>query len=289
MKRAVLYARVSSDDRQEEDRNLLGQLDMCRRYAQSRDYQVVAELHEDDRGASGAAFDLPQLNHIRDLACSEAFDVLIVRELDRLSRSLAKQLFVENELQRHGVEIEYVLDKYSDTPEGNLVKHVKASIAEFERLKIGERVMQGRELQVKSGNVLVGIPPFGYRLVNRANQWTLEINAAEAQIVRQISAGIPRVMRMAFLLARIVSTSSLHADKVPTPADLRGAPYTKKRGQEIGIGSPSSGYWKTRPMLAPGIGGKPPRAMVNVSWRQESNGWQFRCRQLSVRRHGRPL
>lgn len=230
MKRAVLYARVSSDDRQEEDRNLLGQLDMCRRYAQSRDYQVVAELHEDDRGASGAAFDLPQLNHVRDLACSEAFDVLIVRELDRLSRSLAKQLFVENELQRHGVEIEYVLDKYSDTPDGNLVKHVKASIAEFERLKIGERVMRGRELQVKLGNVLPGIPPFGYRPVHRANQWTLEINAAEAPIVRQIFRWYTEGDEDGVPLGTHRIHKRLHADKVPTPADLRGVPHTKKRG-----------------------------------------------------------
>ena len=32
-KRAVLYARVSGDDRHREDRNLIGQLDMCRTFA----------------------------------------------------------------------------------------------------------------------------------------------------------------------------------------------------------------------------------------------------------------
>jgi site-specific DNA recombinase len=230
MKRAVLYARVSSDDRQEEDRNLLGQLDMCRQYAQSRDYQIVAELHEDDRGASGAAFDLPQLNHVRDLACSGAFDVLIVRELDRLSRSLAKQLFVEHELRRRGVEIEYVLDRYPDTPEGNLVKHVKASIAEFERLKIAERAIRGRELQVKSGNVVLGIPPFGYRLVRCNNQWMLEINAAEAQIVRQIFRWYTEGDEDGVPIGTYRIHKRLHADKVPAPADLRDALHTKKRG-----------------------------------------------------------
>jgi site-specific DNA recombinase len=94
-RRAVLYARVSGDDRQSEDRNLLSQLDMCRTYAQDRGYQIMAELHEDDQGASGAEFELPQLNHIRDLARAKAFDVLVVRELDRLSRNLAKQLTLE--------------------------------------------------------------------------------------------------------------------------------------------------------------------------------------------------
>jgi DNA invertase Pin-like site-specific DNA recombinase len=54
-KRAVLYARVSSDDRGKDGRNLSGQLEMCRDYAERCSWLVVAELAEDDRGASGAA------------------------------------------------------------------------------------------------------------------------------------------------------------------------------------------------------------------------------------------
>ena len=49
MIRAVLYARVSSDDRGKEGRNLAGQLEMGREYAQERGYAIVAELAEDDR------------------------------------------------------------------------------------------------------------------------------------------------------------------------------------------------------------------------------------------------
>ena len=135
MKRAVLYARVSSDDRGKEDRNLLGQLDMCREYASAHGWEVVEELAEDDRGASGASFELPQLLKALNMASSQTFDVLIVREIDRLSRRLAKQLIVEEEFKRHGVDIEYVLGEYDETPEGVLLKNVRAVIAEYERLK----------------------------------------------------------------------------------------------------------------------------------------------------------
>ena len=48
-KRAVLYARVSSDDTGKNGRNLKGQLDMCREYAQENGQMIVAELAEDDR------------------------------------------------------------------------------------------------------------------------------------------------------------------------------------------------------------------------------------------------
>jgi DNA invertase Pin-like site-specific DNA recombinase len=73
-KRAVLYARVSGDDRGREGRNLVGQLEMCREYAKKRAYTIVAELAEDDSGASGASFELPRLNEVRDLAQAGLFD-----------------------------------------------------------------------------------------------------------------------------------------------------------------------------------------------------------------------
>ena len=45
-KRAVLYARVSGDDRHREDRDLIGKLDRCREYAQQRGHEIIAELNE---------------------------------------------------------------------------------------------------------------------------------------------------------------------------------------------------------------------------------------------------
>ena len=186
-KRAVLYARVSSDDSRKDGRNLAGQLDMCRKYALEHGYTITAELHEDDRGASGAAFELPQLNRVREMAAAGEFDALIVREIDRLSRSLAKQLIVEEELRRAGVEVEYVLGEYPDTIEGGLMKNLRASIAEYERLKIHERMTRGRELKVKAGSVMMhGRPPFGYRTAERAGRFVLEVNESEAQTVRLI-------------------------------------------------------------------------------------------------------
>ncbi len=142
-KRAVLYARVSKDDTRNDGRNLDGQLEMCREYAQAHGWHVVAELAEDDRGASGASFELPQLNRVREMAQDSEFDILVVREIDRLSRSLAKQLIVEEELKRHGVQIKYALSEYPDTPEGSLMKNIRATIAEYEREKSGSVWSEG--------------------------------------------------------------------------------------------------------------------------------------------------
>ena len=149
-KRAVLYARVSSDDRHNESLNLNGQLALCREYALRQDHAIVAELAEDDRGASGAAFELPQLSRALEMARARSFDVLIVRELDRLSRNLVKQLTVEAELKSAGVKIEYALSEYPDTPEGNLSKQIRAAIAEFEREQIKTRTTRARAYMPKT-------------------------------------------------------------------------------------------------------------------------------------------
>ncbi len=188
-KRAVTYARVSGDDRGNEGRNLSGQLAMCKEYAVTKGYAVIAELAEDDRGASGASFELPQLGKVLELSRDRAFDVLIVREIDRLSRKLAKQLIVEEWLKREGVGIEYVLGEYPDTPEGNLMKHVRAVVAEYEREKIRERMLRGKRLKVKAGSVMTNgfaSPPYGYKVIMVGNNYQLEVYESEAQIVRMI-------------------------------------------------------------------------------------------------------
>lgn len=188
LERAVIYARTSGDDSKQEGRNIKGQLDEGRGHCAEKNYRIVAELAEDEKKhTSGHEIDLPELNKIREMARAGEFDVLVVRELDRLSRSLAKQLIVEEELRRVGVRVEYVLAEYDDTPEGRLNKHLRATIAEYEREKIRERVTRGRRNYVKAGNVLVaGRPPYGYRVVNQDGKMTLEICESESRIVQLI-------------------------------------------------------------------------------------------------------
>ena len=182
-KRTVIYARVSGDDTRNDGRNLEGQLEMGREFAQDKGYAIVAELSEDDRGASGANIDLPQLNRIRALAQDNEFDVLVVREIDRLSRNLAKQLIIEEEMKKAGVTIEYVLADYEDSPEGRLNKHIRATIAEYEREKIRERMIRGKRNKAKQGKVArFNFAPYGYDCVDGQ----LIINDEEAQVVRKI-------------------------------------------------------------------------------------------------------
>ena len=121
------------------------------------------------------------------MAQAREFDVLVVREMDRLSRRLAKQLIIEEELKRAGVEIEYVLATYEDNPEGNLSKQIKAVVSEYERLKINERMSRGRRVKARSGSIIAtSHPPYGYNFLVEGGKTSLEINPKEAEIVKLV-------------------------------------------------------------------------------------------------------
>lgn len=183
--RAVLYARVSSDDAQSDGRGLAGQLELCRDFARERGYTVVAELSEDARRiTSGADWNLPEINRALEMARAGEIDAVITRELDRFARDLGKQLFFENEFNRFGAQVIYVLEEYDDTPEGQLTKNIRGVIAEYERVKIKQRMARGRDQFVKAGGTLCGGAgaPYGYDLDNNR----LKINEETAKHVKRI-------------------------------------------------------------------------------------------------------
>ena len=225
-KRAVLYARVSGDDTSKDGRNLAGQLDMCREYAQRQGWQVIAELAEDERGVSGARMDVPELSRALDMAESGSFDVLVVREMDRFARKLAKQLVVEEQFKRAGVGVVYVLEEYDDTPEGRLGKHVRATIAEYEREKTRERTLRGRRRSVMAGNVMLhaGGAPYGYRKIEKDGRAVLEIDDGDAAIVRLIFDWYVAGYTIRAIARRLTDM------QVPTPSDKVLKSVPKKRG-----------------------------------------------------------
>lgn len=185
-KRAVLYARVSGDDRRTATSSIDGQLADCRAYAAEMGYQVIGEYHEErDRLTSGADW-LPELDKVMNLARQRAFDVLIAWKMDRLARNRFKQLSIENALTRASVAVEYAKESYDDTPEGRLLKGLKGQLAEWELETIRERMVNGMLRSVDNGNVKLSVVTYGYEVKVKDKRRTLVINEAEAAVIRLI-------------------------------------------------------------------------------------------------------
>ena len=187
-KRAILYARVSGDDRKYATSGIDSQLADCRKYANQMKYQIVDERCENrDKQTSGAVW-LPELENIMKSAKQGHFDVLVVREIDRLARNRFKQLSIEIKLESMGVGVEYVIGQFEDSAEGRLLKGLMSEFAEYEREKIKERTVRGIERSVKAGNVKIGgsNAPYGYEVTILNGRRTLKINEAEAAVIRLI-------------------------------------------------------------------------------------------------------
>jgi DNA invertase Pin-like site-specific DNA recombinase len=129
--RLVGYARVST-----EGQDLALQIDALRNHG------VANELIFTDK-ASGAKRDRPGLD-----ACFKGLrqgDVLLVRRLDRLGRSVRHLVTLIDELRDCGVGFRSVCDGAIDTttPSGELIFHVFSALAQFERRLIQERTNAG--------------------------------------------------------------------------------------------------------------------------------------------------
>ena len=187
-KRAILYARVSGDDRKYATSGIESQLADCRKYAGERGYQVVNEFYETpDKATSGADW-LPELDRVMKLAQGGGFEVLVVREIDRLARNRFKQMSVEIQLESCGARVEYVTQQFEDSPEGRLLKGLMSEFAEYERAKIKWRTVNGTLRSVKAGNVTTGgsSAPYGYDLVTIDGRRSLVVNEEEAAVIRLI-------------------------------------------------------------------------------------------------------
>lgn len=122
------YARVRTGDQ-----DVAGQ---TMRLEQAGAIKVFADVR------SGKSIDRPGLTEL--LAYARAGDTLAVVRLDRLGRSLGELLTVVKELKERGVALLSLEEKIdTSSAAGELVFHVFAAIAHFERRLIAERTKDG--------------------------------------------------------------------------------------------------------------------------------------------------
>jgi DNA invertase Pin-like site-specific DNA recombinase len=137
MKRAALYARVSTPDQ-----HLETQLYDLRKLAAQRGFEVVREYC--DRGISGSKAKRPGLDAMMAGARRGEFSIVLVAAFDRIARSTKNFLEIVDEL--NSVNIEFVSAREAiDTsgPMGRMFLTMVGSIAELERSLIVERIKAG--------------------------------------------------------------------------------------------------------------------------------------------------
>ena len=107
LKRAALYARVSTE-KQEREETVASQVDLLYQAAAASGCDIAPTSVFIDDGVSGARLDRPALDRLRDLAAEGAFEVLLGTVPDRLARRYASQVLLVEEFTRCGCEVVFV-------------------------------------------------------------------------------------------------------------------------------------------------------------------------------------
>lgn len=138
MKRAAIYARVSTRNGQNPEM----QLNEVRTYCERRQWMVAGEYV--DTGISGSKEHRPALDRLLADCRKRRVDSVVVYRYDRFARSVRQLVNSLEEFRSLGIDFVSLHEGVdTSTPNGRLVFGIFASIAEFERELIRDRVRSG--------------------------------------------------------------------------------------------------------------------------------------------------
>jgi DNA invertase Pin-like site-specific DNA recombinase len=149
MTRAAIYARVSTHRGQNPE----VQLEEVRAYCRRRGWEMVGEYV--DEGISGSKEHRPALDRLLADCRRRRVDTVVVYRYDRFARSLRQLVNALDEFHALGIDFVSLHEGVdTSTPNGRLVFGIFASIAEFERELIRDRVRSGLALAKSQGRKL---------------------------------------------------------------------------------------------------------------------------------------
>src|SRR5829696_4447266 len=133
-KRAILYARVSTDEQARSGYSLRQQLERLRKYAAEEGYEVLEEVT--DAGYSGTSLQRPGMDRVRDLVQESDVCVVLAQDRDRFAREPAYVYLLREEFAEYGCRLRSLNDRGDDSPEGELTDGILDQLAKFERAKM---------------------------------------------------------------------------------------------------------------------------------------------------------
>ncbi len=187
MVKAVAYLRVSTSDQSTES-----QLDAISAHASAKGIEIV-QVYQDE-GISGARRSRPALDEMMASVRRGEAQAVVVYKIDRLGRSMYHLVQLVDELGHLGVDLVSVTEPHMDTttPSGKMLFGIMASMAEYERSLIVERVRAGMASAKKRGK-RIGRPK---TVVSRTKLRSLKDEGlSNSEAARRLGVSRPTLLR----------------------------------------------------------------------------------------------
>ena len=190
MKKAAIYARVSTIDQTPEN-----QLLQLRQVAENRGWTVTAEYV--DHGISGAKGrdKRPRFDEMLKAATRGEFQLIMSTSVDRLGRSLSHLVEFLDDIHAKGVDL-YLHQQGIDTttPTGKMMFQMCGVFAEFERAMMADRIKAGLS-RARAEGKQIGRPKVSAQVEDRIRELRSQ-KRGMLWIAREVGVGTGTVQRV---------------------------------------------------------------------------------------------
>jgi DNA invertase Pin-like site-specific DNA recombinase len=215
-----IYCRVSTDP-QEDNTSLDEQEAAGREYCRANRL-IIGMVHRET--FSGYQYrERKKLSLMRERYREGKIQGVVIRTLDRLSRSQTHVAILMEEMEHYHVTLYSVKEVIDDTSMGKFARMVLAFVAEMEREKIMDRTITGKINKAQGGKVVSGNKAlYGWKWVfnDKGERDYLVLDEAQAAVLRQAGREYADGISLRQILKR------LEAEGVPGPGGKQWYPRT---------------------------------------------------------------
>lgn len=182
--KAVLYARVSTEEQASRDNSIPAQIKAIKQFALKNGIEITKEYV--DEGKSARTADRPQFQQMISDAKKKdkIFSKILIHKTDRFARNRSDSVIYKSLLQKEcHVEFISITEIFDDSPTGKLLEGMMEVIAEFHSLNLAQEVMKGMKQKAGKG-LYLGRTPYGYTLDETTKK--LIIDEEESKVVKII-------------------------------------------------------------------------------------------------------
>jgi len=187
--RVAIYCRVSGEAQEREGTSLDSQREAGLAKGKELGYDTPATFVLSEVG-SRLTLDRPKLNQLRQWVRDKQVDAVIIYALDRLSGDPVHIVILEDELERHDVQLISVTEDIDSSDLGKLVSYIRGYAAKLEVEKIRERTMRGARTRASQGKIPIGgtgkLYGYSYIIGKGKHEGIRYVNEDQAKWVREI-------------------------------------------------------------------------------------------------------
>jgi len=177
--KAVIYARVSSDEQQKEGFSIPAQLELLKNYAKKNNIEIVKIYEEAQTAKESGRVKFNEM--LKFLHASKDINTILVEKTDRLYRNFKDYVSIdENKFEIHLVKENEIIGKNA-TSHQKFIHGIKVLMAKNFIDNLSEETKKGRLKKAQEG-YFIGQVPYGYK---KSDPRTTLIDEEKASFVRR--------------------------------------------------------------------------------------------------------